>query len=513
MAEITKISGEIYSENNKYIQPIPYPIVTTTERDALSVDNGYKIYNSTTSTYQMYNGTAWNDIFTASSVDETFVKNNAFDVNVESALSGDTIDLDCSDNTNFFDIYLDRPFTRINLPTNARNGEVYRVQIRQDGTGGRFLKWGNKDTFTGLNASINTGMGGTIILYVHSGTFDWSKLRADAGRKSFIDVAGFINNVNTFNGVKLSSFDESAGTITLDGAKWDIIDENTVAGVTISIENAFYFTDEKGDDWIGQFPYGVTQFEFFTTTDGASALLTKKGVYSNSLYTQAKVTFEETLTDDFINGSDDGLLNWREGNYNGTTTTSTADIDAEHPGLLIQRLNGGATADGRTSTTMGTDMFNISNKRIIIEGVIKPNESGFTTPEVNYYFGWSDNVQFQSMNDGVVFQIIADGTGKGRIHCVTAIGAVDTDYDTGIDLLEDEWHSLKIGLPPNGIGIHFIVDNILVHTADRATFNENEKVTCGFSQYYDYTDTALPNNKEWFIDAFSLKYRMNNNRI
>jgi len=254
-------------------------------------------------------------------------------------------------------------------------------------------------------------------------------------------------------------------------------------------------------------------FEFFTTTDGESALLTKKGVYSNSLYTQAQATFEVKLTDDFGNGSDNGSLNWREGNVNGTTTTSSADVDTEHIGLLSQRLNGGATADGRTSTTLGSDSFILSSKRIIIEGIIKPNTNAFTTADVNYYFGWADNVQFQVSHNSIYFKIIADGTGKGRVHCVSENSGTTTDYDTGIDFLEDEWHSLKIGLPPNGVGIYFIVDNIRVHIADRTTFGETEKVTCGFGQYYDYTGTTLPNNKEWFIDVFSLKYRMNNDRI
>jgi len=67
---------------------------------------------------------------------------------VEGMMTGDVIDLDC-DGKNFFDIYLNRDVTRINLPTNVINGEIYRVQIRQDGTGGRAVQWGNKDTFTG----------------------------------------------------------------------------------------------------------------------------------------------------------------------------------------------------------------------------------------------------------------------------------------------------------------------------------------------------------------------------
>jgi len=440
------------------------------------------------------------------------VKDVAFEPSVDS-LSGDTVTPDGS-NGNFFDIYLDRPMTRITMPDNFRNGETYRFQIRQDGAGGRFLRWGDKDTFTGLNASINTGMGGaTLIIYVHSGTFDWDVLRADAGRKSFINSSGFSNNVNNISGLKLVSFDESAGSITVTAPNWDIIDENTVAGITLSVENAFYFIDEKGDDWIGQFPYGVTMFEVFTTTDGESALLTKKGVYSNSLYQNAKIRFEEQLTDDFINGSDDGFLNWREASSNGSTAVSSADIDENHIGTLRQQLVNGATADGRTSTTMGSDEFVVSNMRVGIEGIIKPNANAFSTADVNYYFGWIDNVQFQSSNNGAMFKIVADGVGNGRVHCITQDGGADTDYDTGIDLVEDEWHSLHVGFPPNGVGVMFIIDSYLVYIADRSTMDDTQKMTCGFGQYYDYAGTALPNNKEWFIDAFSLKYRMNNDRI
>ena len=443
---------------------------------------------------------------------ESIIKTTTFKPSVDTLL-GDVVTPDGA-NGNFFDVYLNRPMTRITMPDNFRNGETYRFQIRQDGTGGKFLRWGDYDTFTDLNVSVNTGMGGTtLIIYVNSGTFDWNVLRAGAGRKSFINLGGFANNVNNINGLKLVSFDESAGSITVTAPNWDIIDEDNATGIMISVENAFYFIDEKGDDWISQFPYGVTMFEVFTTTSGESALLVKKGVYSNSLYQKAKIRFEEQLTDDFINGSDDGLLNWRESNANGNTATSSADVDENHVGILIQRLSANATAKGRTSTTMGSDGFVVSNMRAGISGIVKPNGNAFTTADVNYYFGWIDGVQFQISNNGAMFKIVADGTGKGRVHCITQNGGIDTDYDTGIDLTEDNWYSLHIGVPSNGGDIMFIIDNYLVHTADRSTMDDTQKVTCGFGQYYDYNGTTLPNNKEWFIDAFSIKYRMNHDRI
>ena len=440
------------------------------------------------------------------------LQTNVFAPQVESMMFGDTLDLDC-ENKNFFDIYLNRDVTRINLPTNVINGLTYRVQIRQDAVGGRAIQWGNKDTFTGLNVSINTGMGGTIILYIHSGTFDWSVLRDNPGRKSYIQTEGFVNNVNNFDGMKVSSFDESAGTITLEGANWDFIDENTVAGISISVENPFYFTDEMNDIWIGQFPFGVTQFTFYSTSDGGSALLTKEGVYSNTMHQRAKIRFEEELTDDFVSGSDNGLLEWREAASNGSVNTTSSDVDGNHPGGLSIKLNGSATADGRASTSLGTDMFNLSDMRIGTSGIIKGNANSFSTADVIWYCGFSDSNQPQSTADGMYFEIIADGAGNGRVHCVGEIGGAKTTYDTGVDLVEDDWFVLHIGKPSHSGTVHFAVNDIVVYEMAQSTIGFTNKLTPIFGGYYDYTGTPLPNNKQLFIDGFSMKYRMSSDRI
>ncbi len=445
---------------------------------------------------------------------ETSVKDDAFKVNVDGGLSGDVVDLDCSDNTNFFDIYLNRPVTRINLPLNARNGEIYRVQVRQDMTGGRAITWGNKDTFTGLNTSLNIGMGGsTILLYIHSGTFDWSTLRAQAGRKSYIQVEGFANSVNNFDGLKVSSFDESAGLITLDAPDWDLIGENTVAGITISVENPFYFADEKNDVWIGLFPFGVTQFSFYTTSDGYSCLLEKNGVYSNTKHQRAKVRFEEELTDDFISGSDNGLLEWREAASNGSVGTSSSDVDGNHPGALMLGLNGGASGNCRCSTSLGSDMFNVSAMRVGISGILKGNANSFSTANVKWYFGWSDTNQPQSTSNGFYFMLVADGTGKARVSCVAVKSGIPKEYDTGIDLSEDDWYDLHIGKPSNGSDIHFAINDVIVYQLSQNNIGITEKLTPVFGGYYAYTGTPLPNNKQLFVDAFSIKYRMSSDRI
>ena len=48
----------------KIQQSVPYPVFTTTERDALTdVLEGWKIKNSTAGKYQMWNGSAWIDIY------------------------------------------------------------------------------------------------------------------------------------------------------------------------------------------------------------------------------------------------------------------------------------------------------------------------------------------------------------------------------------------------------------------------------------------------------------------
>ncbi len=238
-------------------------------------------------------------------------------------------------------------------------------------------------------------------------------------------------------------------------------------------------------------------------------------MFSNNHCTNASVRYEEHLTDDFINGSDEGLLNWREANVNGSTVVSSNDVDANHLGMLYQRLNAAAAADGRTSTTLGTDMFNVSTFRSGIEGICKFNENSLETAYVKYFYGWSDNNQMHSVTDGAYFEIIADGVGEGlgRVYCVTEIGGTKTSYDTGIDLPEDEWFSMRVGIPSNGGAIKFVLNNIVIHRALRTTMGVTVKMTCGFGQYYDYTGTPLPNNKEWFIDAFSIKYRMSGDRV
>ncbi len=443
-------------------------------------------------------------------------KNNITDAvfkpNVDPAMSGDVLDIDGS-RGNFFDIYLNRPLTRINMPINLINGKPYKFQIRQDHIGGRAIKWGSLHLFTGLNVECYHGMG-DITLIINSGTFDWSVLKVGAGRKSFINIAGFSANENNTKGLKVSSFDESTGEINIDSPSWSLANL-TESGITLEIENAFYFFDEKNDSWISQFQFGVTVFSGWTASEGASLSMVKDGVYSNILHQRAKIRFEEELTDDFINGSDNGFLNWREANSNGSVGVSSADIDSNHIGIIAMAMTGGATSDGRASNTLGNDMFNVSNMRVGISAVIKANENAFETANVKYYFGWSDNNKFQSAIDGFYFEIIADGSGDGygRVWAVSEKAGVKTSYDTGIDLYEDEWYILHIGKPAGGGDIHFTINDITVHEVAQSTIGITAKLTCGFACCYDYTGTPLPDNKTMFIDAFSLKYRMNHDRI
>ena len=123
-------------------------------------------------------------------------------------------------------------------------------------------------------------------------------------------------------------------------------------------------------------------------------------MYSNVAEVKAKVRFEEQLTDDFINGSDNGLLNWREANSNGSVGTASADVDVDHPGIIDITLDNGVAADCRASTNLGNDQFMLGNMKVDIEGITKFNGNAFGTADVIYYFGWSDANQFQAATDG-----------------------------------------------------------------------------------------------------------------
>ncbi len=428
-------------------------------------------------------------------------------------LSGDEVTPQAG-SSNFFDIYLNRASTRVNMPSGGTPGAPIRFQVRQDFTGGREIQWGSLTTNSGLTCNLTKGVDPSVTITITAGSLSWSCLSVAAGRKSYLHLDGWAQNTMNLGDIKITAFDESAGTITFNHPFYDSVSNVTGdTGVSIDCGNPFYFFDEKGDSWIGQYPFGVTLFEYFDSSADGSGMMVKKGVYSNVAHVRTKVRFEETLTDDFVNGSDNGLLNWREGNSNGTTTVGSADVDEDHQGLLYQRLTASVAADGRTSTTLGTDQFRLGNMRVNIEGIIKPNANAFGTADVKYYFGWSDTTQFQSCSDGAYFEIVADGAGSGRIWCVLEDSGSRTTYDTGIDLAEDSWHCLAINIPSTNIGINFLVDDVMVYKGLLSNVGTDVKVTCGFGQYYDYTGTPLPNNKDWFIDSFSLKYRMNADRI
>jgi len=444
---------------------------------------------------------------------ESTIKDNAFAVNSVGGLTGDVITPD-GDDGNFFDIYLNRVTTRIAMPVNIRNGETYRFQIRQDMTGGRAIEWGTLVENTGLTCTFNKGIGNSCLLYITAGTFDWTSLQNATGRKSFLNLSGFTQSSLNLKGVKISDFDESAGYIQFDHPFIDSVSD--VVGDTdcsVNYENNFYFTDEQGDDWISQKPFGVTQFTFYSTTGGYSGLLKKEGVYSNSIHKRANVRFEETLTDDFVSGSDNGLLEWREANSNGSIGTTSADVDENHFGLLILGLDAGKSGDCRCSTSLGTDMFVLSNSRVDVSGIIKGNANSYSTSDVKWYFGWSDTNQPQLTSNGIYFMLVSNGTGKARVWCIGEKANVSTSYDTGIDLAEDEWYVLHVGIPSNGGDIHFAINDIIVYEIAQTDIGITEKVTPIFAGYYDYTGTPLPNTKQWFADAFSLKYRMSLDRI
>ncbi len=449
-----------------------------------------------------------------SNFSEASIKDTAFKVNSES-LTGDTITPDGSNNKNFFDIYLDREITRVNMPINFRDGETYRFQVRQDGRGGRAISWGTKVTNTGLTCTINKGMGDSCLLYITAGTFDWSKLQKASGRQSFISLSGFTQGALNIGWIKISDFDESAGYIQFDHPFIDsVVDVVGETGCTVAYDNKFYFTAKEQDDWIGQQPYEVTQFTFYTTTDGASGILTKEGTLSNSLYTKAKARSYYEIVDDFIAGNDDGQLQWYEQNTNGQVNTSSSNVDGDHFGIVHHRINSGNTS-GRTNMRLVSDGFMLTDSRSVTEEVVKFDANYFSQAGMVMMAGWNDGSSQSpiTITDGYYFEVVSNGDNTGRVWCITEIGGVRDEYDTGIDLGEDEWCSLAIQMSPGFGHIQFYVNDIMVQKKINTggTLFTQAKVTPFFGS--QYSGAGLASNKSFYVDLFSLKYRMNEDRI
>ena len=444
---------------------------------------------------------------------EDSIKDTAFAVNVDPAMSGDVIVPD-GDKNNFFDIYLNRPVTRIEMPINARNGEIYRFQIRQDGTGGRSIIWGTKVSNTGLTCTLNKGMGNTCLLYITAGTFDWTQLSKGSGRQSFITLNGFTQSALNLGGIKISDFDESAGYIQFDHPFIDSISDVTGdTGCTIDYENKFYFLDKDSDSWIGQQPYEVTQFTFFSTTGGASGLLTRKGIYSNSIVNRAKARSSYEIVDDFIAGNDDGQLQWAEANSEGAISTSSSDVDSNHFGIVYHRLNSGANS-ARTNMRLVADGFVLSESRSVIETVIKFDNNYFSETGNTVYIGWNDgNNTPTNAIDGYYFEVISNGDNTGRLWCITETGNTKDAYDTGIDLGEDDWQSFTIQMASGFGSVQFYVNDVLVQKKlnTGGTLFTEAKITPFFGS--QYSGTGLVSTKSFYVDLFSLKYRMNADRI
>ena len=157
------------------------------------------------------------------------------------SMSGDTITPD-ADTYNFFDIYLNRASTRINMPTGGVPGEPIRFQIRQDATGGRNVEWGNKDDNAGLTCNLTKGVDPAVTVAITAGSFEWDDLSVGSGRKSFLCFSGWAQNPMNLNGVKITSFDEGAGTITFNHPFYDSVANVTGdGGVTISVKSPILF--------------------------------------------------------------------------------------------------------------------------------------------------------------------------------------------------------------------------------------------------------------------------------
>ncbi len=440
------------------------------------------------------------------------IKDGVVDVTSE-YYSGDTITPDGTDG-NFFDIYLDRSTTRVEMPVNLREGEIYRFQVRQDGTGGRAISWGTKVSNTGLTCTLRKSMGDSCLLYITAGTFDWTQLSKATGRQSFIALSGFAQPALNLGGVKISDFDESAGYIQFDHPFIDsIVDVTGDTGCTVSYENKFYFTDKDSDSWVGQHPREVTQFTFYSTTGGASGLLRREGIYSNAVVHKAKARSVYEVVDDFVAGNDDGQLQWAEAVSGGTISTSSSDVDGIHIGQVYHKISAGEIT-ARTYMRLQLDAFVLDNSRSVIETIIKFNADFFSQAGTSAYIGWADdNNNITEVQNGYYFEVISNGDNTGRVWCVTENANTKDSYDTGIDIGEDEWSSFTIQIAPGFGSMQFYLNDILVQKKlnTSGTLFSVAKMTAFFASYHSGAATAQAKN--FYVDMFSLKYRLNEDRI
>ncbi len=423
-------------------------------------------------------------------------------------LSGDEVVLDGS-LYNFFDIYLDRPITRIGNISNKVDGRDYHVHVRQDAVGKRDIQWGDWSANTGLTCNIAEAAG-VVTLTITAGTFDWASLSSSHLGGSDLHMTGWSDNCNNICCVPVSAFDESAGTITLRHPfAANVTDRTGETAVSLEIHNNRYYKDEVADSWISTDPRSVTTFSV-KTSDQPILQLSKDGTLQKDHVVSAQARHWNERWDDFIGGNDDGLLQWIESNNNGTINVDSSAADDTHPGIIYLRINTGSTV-GRTQMRLGSSAFVLTNSKSVIETVQRFRENAFSQTGITYFMGWGDqNSDPGALDDGLYFEIRSNGDNTGQLWCVTNSEGTKTEYDSGIAISEMVWFSTKLRVATNYSQCGFFLNDHEVATI--STNMPTGHVHCFFGSDYP-TGAALTNNKEMEVDMFYMKYRLNSDRI
>ncbi len=456
------------------------------------------------------NGTDWgteadklNTNFT-----EAKVKDTAFSVH-SSTLSGGSITPD-GENTNFFNISLTQEHTVINNIINMREGENYVIQLLQNGTGKNHVHWGDQVVNTGLTVTTSRAMGNGILVKVDSGTFDWDCFSALPQVTNKIKIIGLTNNALNCGGLIVDSFDASTGDIHITLPWVNSFVAETTSNVIIIITASNYFFAESKDNWISTNPHSVTMFKCFTS-GGGLVTIEKVGVHTNNPQYKSKARIIQEISDDFVGGDDNGILEWKEANQNGAIGSDSGKVDDAHMGILSQKISNGA-ASARNNMRLQLGGFVLTNMRSILEFVHLYEVGFFASAGAIAADGWSNGgTDINVITDGIFFRRISNGDGTARVHCVCKADGTETTYDTGINIDEETWYSFTIQIDPSYSHVHFYINDIeVLKQTDNSNFPMG-KVTPFFGTRYN--GDPLAKSTFQHTDMVSIKYKLNKDRI
>ncbi len=444
-----------------------------------------------------------------SNFSESSIKEQADKVN-STTLSGTSVTPDGT-TANFFNVMLTQNHTVINNIANMREGERYVIQTLQDAGGKSHVHWGTNTPNTGLTVSTSRAMGETIIITVDAGTFDWSAFSSIPQISNKIKITGLNENPMNCGQVVVDSFDESTGHIYISSPfASSISGESGTTGVSITVTSSNYFFPEEEDNWISTSPFGVTMFECWTS-GGGMVSIRKIGIHTANPRYISKARLVQEVSDDFVGGDDNGILEWKESSINGAISSQSAEIDSNHQGIIGSRISGGS-ASARTCMRLQLNGFNITNMRSIVEFVHKLDSDFFEQVGTIVSCGWSDgDNNITEIKDGFFFELISNGDNSARLSCIVMNGSARTTYDTGIDIDGGEWLSFAIQIDSGYTHAHFYVNDIEVLKQDDITNFTANKLTSYFG--IKHLGDALTGNKLMHTDMVSIKYKQNVDRI